>query len=58
MTLYKPAATQMTLAGFDVVYALWMMSTPEIGGVGWSTNKVGQVDKEILGYIKVMEQNP
>lgn len=42
--LLAPAAIQMMLVGFDEVFPLWMLSTPEVGGLGWNTKQIGKVN--------------
>lgn len=45
-------AIQMVFVGFIEVFPLWMVSTPEVGGLGWSTKKIGEVTRTILGCIR------
>ena len=31
------------LIGFDEAFPLWMLSTPDVGGLGWNTKQIGEV---------------
>jgi len=41
----------MILVGFNEVFPLWMLSTSEVGGLGWKTNEIGKVDRACLELI-------
>lgn len=34
---------QALLIGFEEVLPLWMLSTPDVGGLGWNTMQIGKV---------------
>lgn len=46
------SASQMVFVGYNEVFPLWMMSTSEVGGLGWATKKIGQVTRTFLECIK------
>lgn len=39
---------QALLVGFEGVYPLWALSTPDRGGLGWATIDIGQVLREYI----------
>lgn len=45
MGLHPPVVIEMMVVGFDEVFPLWMLSTPEVGGLGWNTEEIGEVKR-------------
>ena len=33
----------MMRVGFDEAFPLWMLSTPDVGGLGWENKEIGEV---------------
>lgn len=64
MLLLMAPCVQVISIGFEEVYPLWALSTPDVGGLGWNIKQIGQVgascvsstlglskDKSFLDYV-------
>lgn len=37
------AVIQMVVVGFDEAFPLWLLSKPDVGGLGWDPKRIGEV---------------
>ncbi|CAN0354461.1 unnamed protein product [Ascophyllum nodosum] len=41
--LFLGCTVQMMRVGFDEAFPLWMLSTPDVGGLGWENKEIGEL---------------
>ena len=44
----------MMRVGFDEAFPLWMLSTPDVGGLGWENKEIGEVRRDCRSSYPIL----